>query len=256
MPQFGGDPFSYLRRQAMGFVGGVGGSDFTPAALGAKLLLWWDAEDSSTMSLSGSSVTAWTDKSAAFAASQATEANQPTLSATAVNNRPGVVFDGVDDVLTNAGTPSKVPAGNPREWWFLGTQTRDSANTTSGRVWRQGAAIGTAVQLVRVTGNGINSNVGDGTNPVLASIASGFAGVSIVRQQVTASQNIVTLNGATTGSAAVVPSLTNSSMFIGARDAVSMYHQGAINTLIQTEPLTDGEASQMLAWLKARGGIA
>lgn len=72
---------------------------WTPADLGSKVVGWWDASDSSTLTLSGSAVSAWASKVGGISASQATAANQPVYSATARNSLPGVTFDGSNDYL-------------------------------------------------------------------------------------------------------------------------------------------------------------
>lgn len=231
-------------------------SAWTPLSLGAKLLLWWDAEDAASISLAGSNVAVWTDKSAAFGVAQTTGTNQPTYSSTAVNNRPGVVFDGTDDFLTNAGTPSKVAAGQAREWWFLGTQTRAVSTGGTHVAVRQGSAITSAAQIGRTIDNAVAGFVGNGATAVIANAASLFEGVSIIRQQVTATEQIVSRNGTAGTPVAVSPALNDTSVFIGSRDAASRFHEGAFNTLIQTEPLTEAEAGQLLAYLKFRGGVA
>jgi hypothetical protein len=58
-------------------------------------LLWLDASTSSTLTLSGSNVSQWNDKSGnGNNPLQATMSNQPTYSATGLNGRPAVVFSG------------------------------------------------------------------------------------------------------------------------------------------------------------------
>jgi len=54
--------------------------------------LWLDAADSSTLTLSGSSVTSWSDKSGN--GNTATGSGSPGYSATALNSRPGITFNG------------------------------------------------------------------------------------------------------------------------------------------------------------------
>jgi hypothetical protein len=61
--------------------------------------LWFDAADASTITLNGSTVSQWNDKSGnARNISQVTTANQPTYSS--VNSE--IVFDGSNDILSNA----------------------------------------------------------------------------------------------------------------------------------------------------------
>jgi hypothetical protein len=72
-------------------------SVWTPADLGASLALWLDADDASTITLNGSNVSQWDDKSGnARNATQGTAANQPTYLATGFNNKPTLQTDGGD----------------------------------------------------------------------------------------------------------------------------------------------------------------
>lgn len=230
--------------------------EWTPLNLGEKLLLWWDAEDEDSLTLDTTAVTAWEDKSAGFAVSQGTGGNRPTLNATAVNNRPGVVFDGVDDYLTNAGAPASVATGQAREWWVLGTQTRAVSTGGTNVVVRQGSAVTSAAQIGRTIDNAVACFVGNGSTAIIANAASLFEGASIVRQQITATEQVVSRNGTAGTPVAAVPALNNTSVFVGSRDATTRFHEGAVNTLLQTEPLSDAEAFLLLGFLKARGGIA
>jgi hypothetical protein len=69
-------------------------SMWTPAEL-TGLAMWLDAADASTITLNGSDVSQWNDKSSSgFNASQATAANQPTYSATGFNGKPTVTQSG------------------------------------------------------------------------------------------------------------------------------------------------------------------
>lgn len=71
--------------------------------------LWLDAADASTITLNGSTVSQWNDKSGNNRnVSQATASRQPTYNATGLNSKPTLDFDGTDDFLQNA---SFEPAG-------------------------------------------------------------------------------------------------------------------------------------------------
>jgi hypothetical protein len=76
---------------------------WTPAYLGASLALWLDADDASTITLNGSTVSQWNDKSGNKRnVSRATAANQPTYTASGLNGKPVITFDGTNDSLINA----------------------------------------------------------------------------------------------------------------------------------------------------------
>jgi hypothetical protein len=77
--------------------GATFGRPWTPAALGSALALWLDADDAATITLNGSTVSQWNDKSGnARNVSQATSANQPTRTASGLNGKPVLTFDGAD----------------------------------------------------------------------------------------------------------------------------------------------------------------
>lgn len=81
--------------------GTSGTSAWTPAALGSALALWLDASDASTITLNGSAVSQWNDKSGNNRhATQATAANQPTYTLNGLNGKPVLTFDGVNDFFT------------------------------------------------------------------------------------------------------------------------------------------------------------
>jgi hypothetical protein len=65
---------------------------WTPAELGASLALWLDAEDTASITLNGSNVSQWSDKSGnGRHATQATAANQPAYDTSAINSKPAIV---------------------------------------------------------------------------------------------------------------------------------------------------------------------
>ena len=82
------------------------GAPWTPVELPQPPALWLDAADAGTITLNGSAVSQWNDKSGNsrnFA--QATGANQPAYSATSFNTSyPGVTFDGSSDFMSAGDT--------------------------------------------------------------------------------------------------------------------------------------------------------
>jgi hypothetical protein len=73
---------------------GVPSVPWTPAQRGANLRLWLDADDASTISLNGSRVSQWRDKSGlSNHMNQATAINQPLYQLASVNGRASVVSD-------------------------------------------------------------------------------------------------------------------------------------------------------------------
>lgn len=73
-------------------------TQWTPADI--TTALWLDAADASTITLNGSTVSQWSDKSGnGNHALNATASSQPTYQTTGFNNRPALSFDNADDFL-------------------------------------------------------------------------------------------------------------------------------------------------------------
>ena len=65
-----------------------------------NIKLWLDADESTTITHSSNSVSQWKDKSGkGNHAEQSTAANQPTLTASGLNGKPVITFDGSNDSL-------------------------------------------------------------------------------------------------------------------------------------------------------------
>ena len=80
-------------------------SFWTPDALSADLALWLDADDASTITLNGSTVSQWSDKSGnGNNASQATAAFQPSYVTSSISGKSALDFDGSDDILLTSFT--------------------------------------------------------------------------------------------------------------------------------------------------------
>jgi hypothetical protein len=106
-----------------------------PTELAGSLALWLDAEDSSTITLNGANVSQWADKSGnGRNATQATAAAQPAYTASGLNGKPVLTFDGANDTLSYNGTflantDYTVTAvhyrSNPKDHnWFFGGSTQ------------------------------------------------------------------------------------------------------------------------------------
>lgn len=86
---------------------------FTPAEI-TGLKAWYDASDTSTISLSGSAVTQWNDKSGnGFHVTQSTSAQRPSSGVNTINSKNVLTFGG-DDVLQ---------ASTASDWTFLHNAT-------------------------------------------------------------------------------------------------------------------------------------
>lgn len=97
---------------------------WTPADLGAALALWLDAEDTASITLNGSNVSQWSDKSGnANHAVQNTAALQPVYSATGWGGKPSIEF--AQDRLE---LPSNFASGT--SLYFVAQRTGATGNQT------------------------------------------------------------------------------------------------------------------------------
>jgi len=112
---------------------GVDSAEWTPASL-SNLNLWLDADDSTTVTLNGSAVSAWADKSGnGHLVSQDTEAKQPTLGASQINGKPAIVYadagEGLESTAFNLGTQTADHA-TPISVFAVGRFTSSATNSS------------------------------------------------------------------------------------------------------------------------------
>lgn len=123
-------------------------STFVPTQI-AGLVGWFDAADITTMTLSGSSVTQWRDKS--VQANTATNSgNYPTLAQNAMNNRNVLVFSG-SQYLTF--TASLLPNGSTQNSIFI------VSKQTAGNLavcFSYGSVVGGSCLQIYYAGNVLN----------------------------------------------------------------------------------------------------
>lgn len=121
----------------------LGSRLWRPSVLGSSLALWLDADDASTITLNGSTVSQWRDKSGnGMHATQATAANQPIYNAIGLNTKPVLGFDG---------TNSFMQAGNTSVWNFM----HNGDKYTIIGVWKPGivGTPGSQVMIALTTSN-------------------------------------------------------------------------------------------------------
>lgn len=129
----------------LGIVASSMKSGFSPLSI-AGCELWMDAADTATISLSGSAVTQWNDKSAnARAFTQSTGGNRP-LSGTRTQNGLNIIdFDGSDDRLvstSSAATWNFLHNGAEYTIFFAAVKDGDSYTDLMGNNGNASANIG------------------------------------------------------------------------------------------------------------------
>jgi len=235
---------------------------WTPLSLGAKLVFWFDAETTSSMTLTGSLVDQWRDRKSDFPVAQATSGFKPVLNPTGINGRPAVVFDGSDDYLqaiAGSTSASAIPQGaNTSEVWQLANDT-----AVGSAVLRMMLSTGSTSSQRRATGrnsalpNPVSLRVpqGAGTTPVNGTTS--LNGVHAVRTIFASAGSRVFVDQLTTAEAttAVALNSTDTLLTVGSLTSSSSFWQGPVNSVIVTTSLTADEADEMMNFLKTRGGL-
>ena len=237
-----------------------GGWDYM-SGLGANLHDAWDAEIASSFTLVGSAVSAWRTRKNGYAATQALGGSRPILSANGLNGRPCITTDGDDDELTLTGVGNFPTGANPAELWMLVDQAAPASDPTIRYAASYGLGAGTRRAVTRAvsTLNRGRGQVGDGAGGAnVPEPAVDFSGVHVVRLRVGATQSIIEIDGVAGAAADIVPATSNTRFRIGATDSstATNFWRGSFNFIASTAPLSAGDASKMLAFLKQRGGIA
>lgn len=233
---------------------------WSPLSLGGKLRYWLDAEAGNTLTTSGGLVSAWADrKGGTVAAVQGTSGFRPTYSATGLNGRPAVVFDGTDDYLQSAAIAA-IPSGTDTvEAWLLASDTALAVNTLK-KAFALSSATATRRSIARrnTAPHYVGMQIGTGAGVDLTYSTTAVSdGVHLYRavfennNQRLYQDNMVT----PVVSRAITMSVSSNRLVVGSESGTTGFWQGPINTLLFTTPLTNDEVTEMANYLKARGGI-
>jgi len=244
--------------------GGAGASApaWAPADLGASLLAFWDAERADLLTLATAAVTTWTDATAnGYAITQSTTSAKPTYSATSFNSRPGVTFDKANSQrLVRTGIGSLPVNADPCEIWLVMDQTALVADTALMSLFEYGNSTNAFRRAERLVSGGVNyaqGRVGTGAGASAFSNANiPFSGKHVVRYAIGATSSQVHMDGNAGLSQNIVPATSSGNMSMGMTNSGSFPMTGIINACLVTAALDADQAAALLAWGKARAGIA
>ena len=216
-------------------------SGFNPRAI-AGLVGWWDANDSSTITLNSTTVSEWRDKSGAgVALTQGTAAAQPTYQTAYVNGKNAMTFDG-GDVLSAA---TSVTLGDntviivAREdsgvnfsglFAYYPASGNDNANADA---WLLNFSTTTNL-LILGSGNFEVTYAGSGTVPLSV--------VTIRRQAAAGDRQTLRTNGVTRGTNASASTGTAAGILLGGR-----FQSGVISGSFRAQITL----CEVLAWNRA-----
>lgn len=239
---------------------------WSPGDLGGALVDWFDAEDATTLSLSGNLVNSITSKKLGRVASQPVTASKPIYIPDGLNGHAVLNHDGVDDSLYYMGAAGYPVGAAASETWALvfrnsGPPTileiafsygADSGNTSR----RIGAGpITGGSRAMGITGTGAGNIQAGGPTAL-----SPFVGSRVVRTIHGATETATHDNGVVGTTLAGVPATVDERIVIGSGNRSTNMWLGAINSIYIINPAhpnwTAENQARLLAYLKARGGIA
>jgi hypothetical protein len=233
------------------------GGEWTPRAIGS-LVAWWDAEVPSSLTLSGSAVTAWRDVVGGAVVSQAFGAACPTYSATSYNGRPGLTFDGSDDALTYGAAVLLGAAVG--EMWALVDQAALVGDTTARAAFTTGSSTSNKRELARVVASGANrarAATFDGTTtPTAQDTTVDFSGLHVIRAVFATTLLTIDIDGTTTST--VITGNNNSGtsrtrVGANANGTAGNFWNGVINSaLVFNALLTADEANRVRTYFDRR----
>ena len=227
-------------------------SSFNPASI-SGLQLWLDADDSETITLNGSTVSQWDDKSGNnYHVSQATASNQPTFTASALNSKSVVRFDGVNDGLINTGD---TPVGGSTNrtvfivFNFNGT-TIDYALVLGYNGALNGKAFGISEEIaVRVNnGNRVWTTAVDSTHAIVTIVLDGTSTTDL-----SAWKNGSSLTASSTATQTID---TQSGVGIGRSPAGNHLNGDVAEIIVYNSALSTSDRESVESYLSTKWGIS
>ena len=221
--------------------------------------LWFDASDSATLSLNGSSVAQWNDKTAvANNASQATASRQPVLVSNAINGKAAVSFDGLPatngDVLNGT-----VDLDASKTIFFVAKDTGTTINiggvfTHDGGpngVWSSSGDAYVVDWPGGGTGNSANTTAPINTYSIISAKYDNTNGTISIFQDGVAAELLTTPRG-TAGS---VPFYIGSRTHTGEPDYSRYYNGELAEILVYDGVLTGKDEAAVGRYLAAKYGL-
>lgn len=227
-------------------------SAWSPLKLGSKLKAWWAPPGTDgNITLSGSAITAWTDKIGAYVLSQGTGANQPTYNATGYHSLACAEFDGSDDYLALSPVPAGIPTGSATsELWVTARQDALVADASNRIAASIGNSSVTRRQLARAVSGGVNQLLAASSGAVSGGVGD-FSGAHVARGVFDSTVEAELDGAAGSASGSVTQAVATTRIVVGTNAGLTAtYWQGAIREVLVTDLLTTDEAALMRAYLQ------
>lgn len=220
----------------------------------ANLELWLDANDSSTITLNGSTVSQWDDKSGNdYHVSQGTASNQPTLTSNVLNSKNILRFDGGDWLENLVATP--VGGSTNRTIFIVFNYTGSSIDYplylgTASASPSNGTVFGVSQEIA--------ARVANGSRVFNDSVSSSHSIVSLILDGTTTSdlsawKNATSLGVSSTSNQTIN---TGSRFYVGGASTVGSWLAGDIaEIIIYSSALSTSDRESVESYLSDKWGI-
>ena len=226
----------------------------------AGLQLWLDADDSDTITLNGSTVSQWDDKSGnGYHVSQGTASNQPTYVTAVLNSKNIVRFDGVNDIISNS-SAQPVAGSSSRTIFYVfscNSAVGGNVNNVDYALYFGTAnpALGGVIALSQELGIRVNSGYRifnqsneDGSHAIISAVQDG-TNVSNYSMW----KNGSALSATSTNSRELN---TGAGIYIGAHAASVNFHNGDIaEIIVYNSALSTSDRESVESYLSTKWGI-
>ena len=259
----------------MSLIGIIASSKSTGGLPVSGATLWLDAADTTTISLNGSGVSQWNDKSGnAFAFTQGTLANMPQSGTQTINGKNVLDFDGSNDFLTFTGAASTfnyLHNSTGYTGFFAGQYQTPTVvniyyNTNQSLLANIGASLydnGAGVVAHDVSngvGGAANATSRGAAGSTITNGANFYASVVIDNTTATAADRVkIRING---GAESKTNTVTNAASGSDASFALTLGTDGTIYTnmyygeiIFYSGQLSDPDVASVNAYLAAKWGI-
>lgn len=241
-------------------------SGFNPRSI-TGLQLWLDANDASTMTLNGGTVSEWRSKVGSIAVTQATASAQPTLTANYFRARSALTFDGGDVLYAASAALAVAPCTTfivHDEVTMVSFAGLLGGTPSTGDDFNQASAFITSARdsgNVILRANAAASPTATAMSAASASMGASAYGKKLVSAVVGSSTAFLRVNavaGSTDTHAASGSSAGTivGGRFVGGAVSASFRFNGRICEILHySAALTTLQVSQVEKWLSSRWGV-
>lgn len=237
---------------------------FSPSDI-SGLQLWLDADDSSTITLNGSTVSQWNDKSGnSYNVSQGTASYQPTYSTAQLNGKNVVTFDGTADHILNDSLASVASGNNVPITMFIVFKQLSSGTNEYGVVFGSSSSIQPVFCMMTNSSQlAAQQRTDAGTLTTAYSSVSSTSAYRVQSIVLSSSNLTVYNNGTSAATSSFTPAQTSFDTFTigawrrsGSMNGIAFLHCDIAEVVIYNSALSTSDRNSVEDYLSSKWGIS